>query len=166
MFLIPLFTASSAHKFYVSITKIEYVAEKNSLQIITKIFTDDMEAALGQRKGSDISLGTKKETAADRETLKNYMLQNIKISINGKPVVLKYLGQEFEMDMVVSYLEISDIENLKSIKIENKVLMDVFPEQQNIVHLKTRDSRKSLILEKDRSSGLLNFDQLPEPERK
>ena len=39
-----LMASSSAHKFYVSITKIEYVASQQSLQIITKIFIDDFEA--------------------------------------------------------------------------------------------------------------------------
>ncbi len=156
--LFPLITAFSAHKFYVSITKIEYVADNNSVQIITKIFTDDMETVLSERYSRDISLGTKRETQTDLDLLQKYMLQKIKISINGKPAELKYLGQEYEMDMVVSYIEISDVKNLKSIEIANSTLIDIYPEQQNIVHFKTRDSRRSLILDKDEPRGVLNFD--------
>lgn len=65
----PLVSGTPAHKFYVSITKIEYVKEKNSLQIITKIFTDDIEDALQQRYDKNISLDTKKETATADEEL-------------------------------------------------------------------------------------------------
>lgn len=156
--LFPLITASSAHKFYVSITKIEYVAEKNSLQIITKIFTDDMETALKERYSREVSLGTKRETQTDIDLLQKYLLQKIKISINGKPTELKYLGQEYEMDMVVSYIEIQNVKDLSSIEIENKALMDVYPEQQNIVHFKKGHNRRSLILDKDSPNGVFNFD--------
>jgi 6-pyruvoyl-tetrahydropterin synthase len=155
--LFPIITASSEHKFYVSITKIEYVKEKNSLQIITKIFIDDIEDALQQRYDTSISLDTKKETKAADEDVKNYLFQKIKIKVNGKPLTLDYIGKEYETDMLVAYLEIKNIKELKTIQIENKLLMEIFPEQQNIIHLKTSKSRKSLILDSDEPSGKLEF---------
>ena len=157
LLVFPLVSATSAHKFYVSITKIEYVKEKNSIQIIAKIFTDDMENALRQRYDRSISLDTKKETEAADEDLKEYILQKIKIKVNGKSVQLNYIGKEYDNDMVVAYMEVTDVKELKTIEIENKVLMEVFPEQQNIIHLKTSKSRRSLILDKDEPSGKLKF---------
>lgn len=159
LLIIPLFSAvpPPVHKFYVSITKIEYVKEKNSIQIIAKIFTDDMENALRKRYDRSISLDTKKETESADEDLKKYILQKIKIKINGKPVQVNYVGKEYDMDMVVAYMEVIDVRELKSIDIENTVLMDVFPEQQNIIHLKTSKSRRSLILDKDEPRGKLKF---------
>ena len=158
LLIFPLISATSAHKFYVSITKIEYVKEKKSLQIITKIFTDDIEDALQQRYDPSISLDTKKETEAADEYLQKYILQKLNIKVNGKPVQLNYIGKEYDVDMLVAYIEVTHVPNLKSIEIENKVLMEMFPEQQNIIHLKTTNSRKSLMLDKDESSGKLKFD--------
>lgn len=152
-----MLSATPKHKFYVSITKIEYVKAKNSLQIITKIFTDDIEDALQQRFDASISLDSKKETAAAEEGLKNYILQKINIKINGKPVQLNYIGKEYETDMVVAYIEVKEVTTLKTIEIENKVLMELFPEQQNIIHLKTSKSRRSLILDRDEPKGKLDF---------
>ena len=142
-------SATPAHKFYVSITKIEYVKEKSSLQIITKIFTDDIEDALQQRYNSSISLDTKKETAEADEDLKNYILQKINIKVNGKPVKLDYIGKEYDADMLVAYIEVKDVKELKTI--------EMFPEQQNIIHLKTPKSRRSLILDRDEPKGKLDF---------
>jgi hypothetical protein len=156
--IFPLLSASSAHKFYVSITKVEYVAEKESIQIITQIFIDDVEKVLQERYNSDISLGTKKETKEDAEVLKKYILQKLKIKVNGKPVSLNYIGKEYETDIVKSYIEVTGIKSFKSIEIENQVLMDLYEEQQNIIHLKTKESRRSLILERDNPKGVLNFD--------
>jgi len=156
--LFPLISASTAHKFYVSITKIEYVVESESLQIITKIFTDDMEEVLQARYNKDISLGTKKETKAHTEILKEYILQKLKIRVNGKTVELNYLGREYENDIVKSYIEVPGIKNLKSIEVENKVLMDLFDEQQNIIHVKIAKRRRSMMLDVDNPKGVLNFD--------
>ncbi|KJJ38439.1 DUF6702 family protein [Aequorivita vladivostokensis] len=158
LLIFPLISATSAHKFYVSITKIEYVKEKKSLQIITKIFTDDIEDALQHRYDPSISLDTKKETEAADEYVQKYILQKLNIKVNGKPVQLNYIGKEYDLDMLVAYIEVTNVPNLKSIEIENKVLMEMFPEQQNIIHLKTTNSRKSLMLDKDESSGKLKFD--------
>ncbi len=158
LLIFPLISATSAHKFYMSITKIEYVKEKKSLQIITKIFTDDIEDALQHRYDPSISLDTKKETEAADEYLQKYILQKLNIKVNGKPVQLNYIGKEYDLDMLVAYIEVTNVPNLKSIEIENKVLMEMFPEQQNIIHLKTTNSRKSLMLDKDESSGKLKFD--------
>jgi hypothetical protein len=134
------------------------VKEKKSLQIITKIFTDDIEDALQHRYDPSISLDTKKETEAADEYLQKYILQKLNIKVNGKPVQLNYIGKEYDLDMLVAYIEVTNVPNLKSIEIENKVLMEMFPEQQNIIHLKTTNSRKSLMLDKDESSGKLKFD--------
>ncbi|SRX54107.1 DUF6702 family protein [Aequorivita sp. CIP111184] len=157
LLIFPLISAAPVHKFYVSITKIEYVKEKSSLQIITKIFIDDIEDALQQRYNASISLDTKKETKEADEDLKNYILQKINIKVNGKSVVLDYIGKEYDTDMVVAYIEVKDVKELKTIEIENKVLMDMFPEQQNIIHLKTLKSRRSLILDRDEPKGKLDF---------
>ncbi|PHR14882.1 MAG: hypothetical protein COA40_01555 [Aequorivita sp.] len=157
LLIFPLFSATTAHKFYVSITKIEYVKEKKSLQIITKIFIDDIEDALQQRYDSSLSLGTKKETKTTDEDVKQYILSKLKIHVNGKSVKLDYIGKEYDTDMLVAYIEVTNITALNAIEIENKTLFEMFPEQQNIIHLKTPNSRKSLMLDKDEPNGTLKF---------
>ena len=79
--LLPLITSSTDHKFYVSITKVEYVAETESLQIITQFFLDDIEEVLQKRYRKDVSLGTTKETKQDVELLERYILQKLIILV-------------------------------------------------------------------------------------
>jgi hypothetical protein len=155
--LIPLITGSTEHKFYVSITKIEYVSKSESLQIITQFFIDDIEEVLRKRYRPDVSLGTTKETKADVALLKEYIIQKLKISVNGTPVVLDYLGIEYDVDMVKSYIEVTGLKEFNSIEVEFNALTELFTEQQNIIHLKTAQNRKSLILDIDNPKGVLNF---------
>jgi hypothetical protein len=155
--LFPLLTASTGHKFYVSITTIEYAPEEQTLQLITKIFLDDIEAAMEARFGRKFQLNSKKERKEDAEIVKEYVFQKLKIMVNGKQVALNYIGQEYDIDVVKLYIEIPNIKKLNTIEVENKVLLDIFDEQQNIIHVKNDSSRRSLILEKENPKGLLNF---------
>ncbi|HBR53778.1 MAG TPA: hypothetical protein DEA82_06185 [Flavobacteriaceae bacterium] len=155
--LFPLVTASADHKFYVSITNIEYAPKQESLQIITKIFLDDLEAALETRYGKKLKFNSTKETEAAENLLKEYLFQKFKIHVNGTPVSYTYIGKEYDIDVVKCYLEVTNVKKLSTLEIENKVLHDMFDEQQNIIHVKKNKKRRSLVLEKENPKGLLNF---------
>lgn len=156
--LSPALISSGAHKFYVSITKVEFSEEAQSLQIISKIFIDDIEATLQKRYDPKVSLDTEKETEAHARLLEKYVLQKLKVEVDGVPYQLEYLGREYENDVVKCYLEVPGITDLGRIEIENSILMDMFEEQQNIIHVKKGKTRKSLVLDKEHPSGMLNFD--------
>lgn len=145
------------HKFYVSITKVEHSVENESLQIITKIFIDDIEKVLDTRYQTKTHLNTKKETPRDRELLKKYILDKLTISVNGKPVALDYLGIEYDIDLVKSYIEVKGVKTVNNIEIENNILFDGLDNQQNIIHLNINKYKRSLILDKDNPNGLLKF---------
>ncbi len=158
LFVFPLLTASTTHKFYVSITTIEYAQKEQSLQLITKIFLDDIEDALEMRYGRKFNFNSKKETKQDGEILRDYVLQKLKINVNGKETTFNYIGKQYDIDVVKVYIEIPNISEVHTIEVENKVLLDMFDEQQNIIHIKSNGSRRSLILEKENPKGLLKFD--------
>ncbi|GEQ87100.1 hypothetical protein ULMS_26080 [Patiriisocius marinistellae] len=158
VFCFTVFTSFTAHKFYVSITKIEYVKEKQSIQIITQLFTDDLEDALSERYGKDVHLDSSKETKADVALFEKYLLSKLTILVNGNPVKYNFIGHKYDIDQVKAYIEITGIEAVNSMEIENTILMDKFENQQNIIHFKTGTSRKSLVLDKENPKGLLKFE--------
>ena len=155
--VLPLMSMSTAHKFYVSITKVEYIEEEESLQIILKIFTEDLEKTLRERYGADIHLDSKKETEADVEFIQKYLLKKLKIQVNNTPVTINYIGKEYENDVIKIYMEIQNVSELKTFEIENKVLMDMYDEQQNIIHFRNKKIRKSLMLDSDNPKAVLNL---------
>ena len=152
-----LFTGFVVHKFYVSTTKVEYAKEKKSIQIISKIFVEDLEQVLQERYSSRVQLDPKKETDLDQSYLLNYISQKLKFKINEKEAQLIYIGKEYDIDILNLYFEIEDVDSLESIRIENKILIDLFPEQQNIIHFSNEKNKRNLILDKNHPTGLLNF---------
>lgn len=154
--LLPLL-AFTAHKFYVSITKIEYAPQEEAVQIITKIFVDDFQHLLQKRYDTKLVLDEKDESKLADGYIEKYLLQKIKIEINGEVAHLNYLGKEYDKDLLLCYIEIEGVKTLNSIYIENKALMDMYDEQQNIIHVKVQGKRRSLILERGNANGMLKF---------
>ncbi len=159
--LLAIISLSSftAHKFYVSVMQIDYNKEEQSLQIISRVFIDDLEEVLRKRYDDTIRLEVDKETDGAEEYIQKYFNQKISFLINGKESSFTYLGKEYEDDLIIFYLEIENVNSFESLEISNQILMDLFEEQQNIVHVKKENNRKSLILEKRRDSGMLKFSE-------
>ena len=153
----PLLSFTALHKIYVSVTDIEYVKEHKSVQIISGIFIDDFEKLLRERYDKDITLAIEDEKATVNFYTEKYLKEKLNIKINNQEVEFKFLGKEYEDDRMISYLEIENIDNISSIQVSNKVLFDVFRNQQNIVRFKINSKNKSFLLTKENDKGMLKF---------
>lgn len=149
----------SAHKFYVSVTQVNYSESDKSLQITTRIFIDDFEDALKKKYGKTLKLATPDELPDSNVFINEYLLQNLAIRINGKSVMPVFLGKEYENDVIKCYLEVEHIQlkKLKSIEIKNRILFESFDDQNNIVHFKINKLRKSFSLYRENDKGLLKL---------
>ena len=148
---------TGVHKYYVSITKIEYVSEKQSVQIITRVFIDDFEKLLKERFDDKIILASDLDEIQVDTYIKKYLLSRLKITINGEEAVINFIGKEYDEDVVQCYLEIENIDNIKSFSVENSVLYDLFSDQKNIVRTHINGKHKSFILIPENDKGMLNF---------
>ena len=155
--LLPLLMSNSKHEYYVSVTKIEYIEVEKSVQIIARIFIDDFERLLQERYDDTIVLDTEDESKQTDVYTQRYLQQKINIRINGEDAEFEFLGKEYEDDIIFCYMEIPNIEKINSFEITNKVLFDLFEEQQNIVRTKFYSKNKSFILIPPNDKGVLNF---------
>ncbi len=144
------------HKYYVSVTTIEHVKEKKEVQIISRIFIDDLETALQARYNQPISFD-KTNTKTLKVYVEKYLTQKFQIEINQKQTPFVFLGYELEDGMVLCYLEIDKIKKIKTIKTTTTILQEIYPEQENIVRFKMNNQNKSFLLHKENPNTLLNF---------
>ncbi|MDX1830180.1 MAG: DUF6702 family protein [Lutibacter sp.] len=154
--IIPLF-AFTLHKYYVSLTEIEYVEKQKSVQIITSIFIDDLEVDMRKQSNKVFNIDTKQEIDSIDYYFKNYLHQHFQITINDSINKYNYIGKEYEDNIVHFYLEVPNIERLNSIQIINTSLFESFENQQNIVKINVKDFNKTFYLTKNNDKGLLNF---------
>lgn len=156
LFALGLTSFSNVHKFYVSVTEIEYNPKAESLQIISKIDVDDLEKTFQQRYGKEIKLKKNKDGEKIEQYIAKYLQQKIEISVNGKAYSFKYLGKEYDLNTLIFYLEIPDVPEPKTISVKNLILTDMFPEQKNLVHVEYRGI-KSMILTGDHDHETVKF---------
>ncbi|KGL64025.1 DUF6702 family protein [Polaribacter sp. Hel1_85] len=156
LFIIPLLSFS-AHKYYLSLTQIEYRSELQSVQITINVFMDDIEEALNKDNNIDLQLHTKKELPNNDVYFIQYLKEKLHFKIDDVAKEFNYIGKEYEGDLVYFYLEIEKIEKLNAIEIENKILTTHFPKQQNLIKFKVGKNHKSILLDAKNDKGLLKF---------
>jgi len=155
--VLPLLAYTTAHKFYVTVTQINYIEEKQSVQIISRIFIDDFEELIRQRYDEDITLDASKEEMQIDFYIERYLQEKMQIKINDSIKELVFIGKEYEDDIVYCYLEIENIQSINSFEITSQILFDLFDEQQNIIKTNINSKTKSFILIPQNFKRVLNF---------
>ncbi|TBN05527.1 peptidase E [Hyunsoonleella flava] len=156
--LLVVLAASShtlEHKYYISNTQIEYVEEKASVQIISRIFIDDFENVLKERYDEDLTFDGEDDLID--LYIKRYLGEKLRININGESKQLLFIGREVEMGIVKCYLEIENVASIDTFEVVNQTLFDLFSEQQNIIKLDINSKKKSFVLTKQNDKAVLNF---------
>ncbi|PQJ73504.1 DUF6702 family protein [Polaribacter butkevichii] len=156
LFIIPLLSFS-AHKYYLSLTQIEYRSELHTVQITINVFIDDIEKALNKDYNIDLQLDTKKELKDNDVYFKKYLNQKLHLKIDDVSKTFNYIGKEYDGDLVYFYLEIEDVTGVNTIEISNKILTTHFPQQQNLIKSKVGKKHKSILLNAKNDKGLLKF---------
>ena len=149
-FFFLIFSSFLEHKYYVS-TSLFNFTEDSSLQITLKVFKDDLSNAISDtyldQKTDDLNL-------IDELYFKQvdkYINSKISILIDDKKFEMDYLGLETKNDMYVCYLEIENLPIYSNMVISNKILFEIFDDQQNIIHVKRNDKRQSFIARNNNS---------------
>ncbi len=159
LLFLPLFMFIGVHKFYVSVTNIEYYDKGKALQITSRVFIDDFEKALEERYEVTTLLGTPQELPDAEVYIEKYLNAKFLVKINGETAPYQFLGKKYDNDIMICFLEIPEIslDQLNSIEIQNELLMDIFEEQKNILHFKILEKKKSFVLIRESNKGMLNF---------
>ena len=157
LIIMPLMSFIITHKYYVSVTEVEYVKEQESMQIVTRIFIDDFEKMLRERYDESITLDIGKDETQIDAYIQKYLSSKLQITIDNTLQQFEFLGKEYEDDILFCYLEITDVSAINNFEIVNQVLFDVFDDQQNLVKTKINSKRKSFMLIPQNDKGVLNF---------
>jgi len=149
-FFFLIFSSFLEHKYYVS-TSLFNFTEDSSLQITLRIFKDDLSNAISDtyldQKTDDLNLNDELYF----KQVDKYINSKISIQIDDKKFDMDYLGLETKNDMYVCYLEIENLPIYSNMVISNKILFEIFDDQQNIIHVKRNDKRQSFIARNNNS---------------
>ncbi|WP_316832353.1 DUF6702 family protein [Pedobacter aquatilis] len=152
VFALGISTKALKHPLHVSTTEVNINGKDKTLEISSRIFSDDFEAILVKlyKQKTDLSSPAMK-TQMDA-LVKKYMLSHLQVKANGKPVNLNYIGYEIDHEATNIYLEVEKITPPKTVEVSSTILYDMFDDQMSIVHIVKGPVRKSTkILYPDKS---------------
>jgi hypothetical protein len=145
------------HPLHVSVTEIEFDEKDKALEIMMRVFIDDLEHTMKQRySNNELDIINPKDKTLD-EMMAEYLKAQFKLSLDGKPHQISYLGHEREGDAFIFYVEVPKVKKLKSISVYNSIITEVYEDQSNLVHVTVADNVKSLRLTKNNPQGMLSF---------
>ena len=157
--VLPSFILTSLHPLHVSVTEIEMDHKDKRLEIMMRVFMDDLEVTLREKyKTPDLDVLNPKGRTLD-QMMDEYLKQHFKIALDNKAQAMKYLGHEQEGDAFIFYIEVDKVKKWKTIQIQNDIIMEIYDDQSNLVHVTSNETVRSLRLTTKRSVDQLTFEQ-------
>lgn len=147
----------SAHPIHLSVTRIEYNAQHESLEISVKLFTEDLERALEQQGYADFFRRKEDNYPALNHPLKTYINSNFGVYVEGEEKKTEFIGKEVNRDVLWCYFEIHHVKLFEKIRVKNTIFFDLFGDQSNLVHVYINDKHQSMMLDKDNKEDTLVF---------
>jgi hypothetical protein len=149
-------TVALLHPFFVSVIDIQHNAKEASAEISVRVFTDDLEKTIQAYSKEKIDLLKPINKPNTDQVLSAYLLQRIRIKINGQPIKPNYIGFEIIKESTWSYFEATGLKEIKKVEIDCSLLHDYEKNQINIFHVKANGQEKSYKL--DYPQRLVSFD--------
>lgn len=155
-FLLSVLTL--VHPLHISVTEITLDEKEGELEIMIRIFSDDLEQAIRtESKNPDLKFLGAGVTDADKLAW-NYLKPRIRLTAGGEPLTLKYLGHEKDEDVMIFYIQVQPVQKFETISVMNSIITELYDDQANIVNVTVGDQTKSLRLLRNNPSGKLSFE--------
>lgn len=147
------------HPLYVTVTQIDHNAKDKTLEISCKIFTNDFEGAIKKTLKTEIDLSSEKDKPLAGKLINEYIARHLQIKVDGKPVVLQFVGSEKEKETEAtwSYFQVNNVPSVNKLIITNTLLYESFDNEINLIHVTVSGNRKSTKLSNPDSTAEFDF---------
>ena len=137
--------AIDAHPVHVSSTQVELSADERRLEVTVRIFTDDLEDAL-RAIGRPVAVTT--SPAADVDSaLSAYLGERLQFGLDGRAAVRgRQIGHRREDDATLIFIEVPLTTVPTRVAIIQRVMMERFDDQTNLLHLRFGAKKRSALL--------------------
>lgn len=153
-----LYWFAAFHAIYVSVTEIEWNDDQGSVEIRTKVFTDDLESGIYHLIGESVTLTSDDGLKDSGELIAQYLRDRVDININGEQVIPALIKAENQGDATWCYFILKDINGIASITIQNQILTELFDTQSNVVTVDIGGEKKYLRFSKSSEPQEIRFD--------
>ena len=142
------------HKIHVSVTNLEFGRPRQTVEIVVRVFTDDLENALSRRakRAVKIDLTTAGKDGQVIGQVMDYLRSSFELKNKaGRPVAFSWDGIEgrpdSQADMFWIFVKGRMPGGLEGAQLRNKIFCELFDDQVNIVNAKCQGKQIGLMFE-------------------
>ena len=130
------FLNTSIHETYISISEIKILKE-GKIELSLELVAHDFEYVYKKDNSVEIkSVYNEELEYFDNDLLKKYIFKHYSLTQKNNLIELKIIGNEINLDgILIIYIEGNCKKNLEQLTVFNDLLVNYFPNQQNIVNL-------------------------------
>ncbi|MFL2996810.1 MAG: DUF6702 family protein [Cytophagales bacterium] len=141
-----------AHKFYVSVSYIEYDNERKAIEVQKKFFFDDLEFVIKEKHNLSSFDILKSEKDSVDKYIESYLYENILFDIDGIKRKINYLGHEHLNGTINCYFEVLEVDKFENLLIKDTSLFSAFDSQENLIYLEMDNNLYTIRLKYPKTS--------------
>lgn len=146
------------HPLHVSVTEINYDEKDKELEVMMRVFIDDLELTMRDvHHKADLDILNPGTPTVD-QMMSEYLAAHFAVTLDNKVQKISYLGHERDGEAFVFYVQVSNVKRWKTIQVKNDILISTHEDQSNLVHVTVRGTVRSLRLMKSLPSDKITFD--------
>jgi hypothetical protein len=136
-----------AHKYFFSITEMEWQADAKQFEVVVDLSTHDLEYALSALNNQSIHVEHPEFETQTRKWLTKHLI----LKQTGKTIPLRWIGQQSTHKQVSLFLKSAIIDPSKPFTITNTLLTNLFSKQVNTLNISMLDQNKTLTFDVSKS---------------
>ena len=156
-----LVRAGEEHSLHLSLCELRFNESSSTFEVAIKIFIDDLELAIEKEGIKGLKIGADKEDELVDEHIAAYLDKYFIIDVDGNKLKGHFLGKEISDDLIAvwCYVEFPKKSSAsKKCTLTNKVLLDIYDDQRNIMDIRMSKSHKDYaIFEEGKSSWTYTY---------
>jgi hypothetical protein len=141
-----------AHKYFFSITEMEWQPESKQFEVIVDLSTHDLEFALSALFNKSIHVEHPEFETLTKQWLKQHMF----LKQSGVLIPLIWVGQQSTHKQVSLFLKTAEIDQSQPLTLTNSLLTNLFSKQVNTVNITALDQTQTLTF--DLTTNVHNID--------
>jgi len=147
------------HPVHVSITNMEYEKEKSKITISFKVFNDDFRLLFIHLNETDIDLQKPENYENYKDLIDEYFKSHFTVTSHEKnKLELVSTNWKLNAESIWFYYEIPLDSEIRSLKITNSILFDLFYDQKNLLIFKANNHEKGYQFEYKKNEVNIDID--------
>lgn len=156
---LPALAVAPRHAYHSTLMEFRLAPGNQEVQISIKMFADDLEKALSQGKPNPVNL----HTPMAMPIIERYLHEHLKVTIPAArhtpryPQEVQFKGMQAEKDAYWLYCKVPLLHPTKELLVRNDLLLELYPDQKNIVNAEGNDKKLSVLFRKGHEEEFMYF---------